>query len=229
MLTGAGISTESGIPDFRTPGSGLWSKLDPEDFTIQRFQTHPERFYQLGMDFVETILNSSPNPAHKAIGEMESLGLVKSVITQNVDSLHQKGGSRRVIEIHGTLQTASCMLCSKQINIKDAMEEVNQGVIPPRCKECNGLMKPDVTLFGEAMPPAYQEALAEAQKADGMLVVGSSLVVSPANILPQFMEKLIIVNRERTPYNDRADEVISNGISEVVPKLKDALLERKIS
>jgi len=229
IFTGAGISTESGIPDFRSPGSGLWNQLDPEDFTIQRFKANPQRFYQLGIKFLETILKASPSPAHQAIGEMEKLGLVKSVITQNIDGLHQKGGSKNVIEVHGTLQTASCLFCHKQETISKVIEDVQQGLLPPRCEDCGEPVKPDITLFGEAMPPTYQQALEEVQKADGMLVIGSSLLVSPANMLPQFIKKLVIINQEDTPYHSRADVMIRQSISKTVPRLKEALLERKIS
>ncbi len=228
VLTGAGMSTESGIPDFRSPGSGIWNKMDPEDFTIERFRSSPERFYTLGMEFLSDILDSEPHEGHKALGEMESLGLIQAVITQNIDGLHQKGGSDRVIEVHGTLQSASCLGCQQCTSIDDILGKVDRGEIPPYCEKCGEVVKPDIILFGEAMPPAYQEALMEAQRADGVLVVGSSLVVSPANILPQFAERLVIINKDPTPYNSRADIIINEQISEVLPRLKEVLLQRKL-
>ncbi len=226
VLSGAGISTESGIPDFRSPVSGLWSKANPEDFTIQKFMTHPQNIYQLGADFFQVIMNARPNEAHKALGEMEEKGLVKSVITQNIDALHQKGGSRKVLEIHGSLRSAKCIHCYREEPMEEIVKDVMEGIIPPRCQECGDPMKPDVIFFGEAMPPAYQEALEEARKADGMLVVGSSLVVSPANMLPRYAEKLVIVNREETPLDRTAQVVINESVSEVIPGLKDEWLAK---
>ena len=228
VLTGAGISTESGIPDFRSPESGIWTKLDPEDFTIQRFEANPERFYRLTKGFLQDILKAPANPAHRALAEMEQLGLIKSIITQNIDGLHQKGGSQKVIEVHGTLQTASCISCQTQVKISKVFKNVNQGQLPPLCEACGEPVKPDVIFFGEAMPPAYQDALTEAKKSDGMLVIGSSLVVSPANVLPQFIQRLVINNREKTPYHQKADVVIMESISQTIHRLKEALLERKI-
>ncbi len=228
VLTGAGMSTESGIPDFRSPGSGIWNKMDPEDFTIDRFKSKPERFYTLGADFLYDILNAEPHDGHRALGEMEKCGMIQGVITQNIDGLHQKGGSQKVIEVHGTLQTASCISCKKQMSIEDVMERVRFGDVPPLCSQCGEPIKPDVILFGEAMPPAYQEALEESQSADGMLVLGSSLVVSPANMLPQFAKRLVIINRGFTPYHDRADAVIEDKISVVLPQIKDALMQRQV-
>lgn len=224
VLSGAGISTESGIPDFRSPVSGLWSRANPEDFTIQSFLRNPGRLYEIGADFFQEMMNADPNSGHQAIGELEQKGLVKAVVTQNIDALHQKGGSQNVIEIHGSLEKARCLNCNWEENMDNVLAEINAGTVPPRCKECNDPIKPDVILFGEAMPPAYQEALYEARKADGMLVVGSSLVVSPANMLPQYVDKLVIVNREETPLDHKASIIMRESISDVLPRLKEEWL-----
>lgn len=222
VLTGAGISTESGIPDFRSPENGLWTKADPEDFTIQRFMSHPRLLYENSADFFKLILDAGPNEAHRALGDLEVNELVKSVITQNIDGLHQKGGSRNVLEIHGSLRSGSCVYCRHEETMEELINDVMQGLIPPLCKKCGEAMKPDVTLFGEAMPPSYQNALDEARKADGMLVVGSSLLVSPANMLPRYIDNLVIVNRDETIFDDMAGVVINESITEAVPALKEA-------
>ncbi len=219
VLTGAGISTESGIPDFRSPENGLWSKVDPEDFTIQAFNSDPAVLYRHGSGFFSDILKAKPNAAHFALGELESKGLVKSVITQNIDGLHQKGGSENVLEVHGSLSRGICLFCNYLHPMEELMEDVGMGIVPPLCKYCGAPMKPDVTLFGEAMPPAYQDALREAESADAMLVIGSSLLVSPANTLPKRVNKLVIVNREHTIMDNMAQVVINESIAETIPLL----------
>lgn len=219
VLTGAGISTESGIPDFRSPVSGLWEKVNPEDFTIQKFMSHPGSLYQHGTEFFRVIMESNPNPGHLTLGDLENRGLVKCVITQNIDGLHQKGGSKNVLEVHGSLRSGSCIHCRSEEPMEELIKDVMEGLIPPLCKNCGEPMKPDVTLFGESMPPAYEEALDEARRADGMLVVGSSLLVSPANMLPRYVDNMVIVNREPTPLDRSARVVINESISDVLPRL----------
>jgi len=228
-LSGAGISTESGIPDFRSPVSGLWSNADPEDFTIERFRVYPQALYQVGADLFQIITGAQPNEAHKALGELENKGLIKTVITQNIDALHQKGDSRNVLEIHGSLNGASCIHCSHEEPMEKILQDVQEAIIPPRCIECGEPMKPNVILFGEAMPPAFQLALNESRKADGMLVVGSSLVVSPANMLPDYVDNLVIVNRESTPLDDSAQVVVHGSLSDIMPYLKDEWISRQAS
>ncbi len=222
VLTGAGISTESGIPDFRSPVSGLWEKVNPEDFTIESFRSNPHVLYKHGADFFKLILDAQPNSAHQALGDLERNELIKCVITQNIDGLHQKGGSKNVLEIHGSLSKGSCMYCRFEEPMEELIIDVMQGLLPPLCKKCGEAMKPGVTLFGESMPPSYEDALNEARQADGMLVVGSSLLVSPANMLPRYVDKLVIVNREETPLDNLAQVVINEGIKDVIPALKEA-------
>ena len=219
VLTGAGISTESGIPDFRSPENGLWTKVDPDDFTISAFKADPAVLYRHGADFFTGIITAQPNQAHFALGELENKNLVKSVITQNIDGLHQKGGSQNVLEVHGSLSRGICLFCRYVQPMDELMEDVALGIMPPLCKYCGAPMKPDVTLFGEAMPPAYQDALREADKADAMIVVGSSLLVSPANTLPSRVNKLVIINRDHTIMDDMAQVVINASISEALPLL----------
>jgi len=227
VLTGAGVSTESGIPDFRSPVNGLWTVVDPELFTIQGFKANPAAFYRAGTPFFRQIERAEPNPTHTGLGELEKRGLVKTLITQNVDGLHQKGGSKNVLEIHGTLSTASCSHCGRQVPIEEVLDDVEEGVLPPRCSECGEVMKPDVILFGEQLAPDYQEALVEAQRADLIMIVGSSMEVSPANQIPSFCENLIIINRTHTFYDKKALVAVSENTSHVMKLLLEELDRRK--
>ena len=222
-LTGAGVSTESGVPDFRSPGSGLWTMLDPELFTIQGFKANPKAFYEGGTPFVRLLRDAEPNESHTVLAELEQRGLIKAVITQNVDGLHQKAGSRRVLEIHGTLSTASCMLCGRQVGIEEVAADIEEGLVPPLCAECGEPLKPDVVLFGEPLSPDYSEALEEARRADLIMVIGSSMQVSPANQLPSFAEELVIINRTPTFYDRQARVVIHESTARVMRLLLEEL------
>jgi len=226
VLTGAGVSTESGVPDFRSPGSGLWTMINPELFTIQGFKANPKAFYEAGAPFVQLLDKAEPNEAHTVLAELERRGLIKSIITQNVDGLHQKGGAQRVLEIHGTLSTASCMHCGRRVTIEEVASDVEEGLLPPLCLECGEPLKPDVVLFGEPLSPDYREAMEEAQRADLILVVGSSMQVSPANQLPSYSERLVIINRTPTFYDQQAKVVIHESTARVM-KLLLAELESR--
>ncbi len=206
-LTGAGISTESGIPDFRSPGTGLWEKEDPDDFTIESFNRDPKAFYVRMLPLLRVISAAAPNPGHKALAEMERLGYIKTVITQNIDSLHQQGGSEKVLEVHGSLRTGTCLSCNRQNRLDDLVFFLERGE-DLSCRHCSGVLKPDVTLFGEELPPDFQKAYREAMRSDCMLVVGSSLQVAPAGYLPRYCKNLIIINYGTTPYDDFARVVI---------------------
>ncbi len=223
VLTGAGVSTESGIPDFRSPDSGLWTQVNPELFTIQGFKADPAQFYHLGRNFFQMVQEAEPNVTHTALGELQQRGLVNSIITQNVDGLHQRGGAERVLEIHGSLRTASCIFCRHQESIETVIREVEEGLIPPLCIECGEPLKPDVILFGEALPAAFQEAVAEARKADCIMVIGSSMQVSPANMLPGLSENLIIINRESTFYDRQARVVLHSNTSQAMQLIMDEI------
>ncbi|MDW7652367.1 MAG: Sir2 family NAD-dependent protein deacetylase [Bacillota bacterium] len=206
-LTGAGISTESGIPDFRSPGTGLWEREDPEDFTIESFNADPHAFYRRIRPLLSLIEKAVPNEGHSALVEMEKMGLVRSVITQNIDGLHQMAGAKNVLEVHGTFRRGTCRSCSKKSDIKDILVFLKREE-GTDCPHCGGIIKPDVTLFGEDMPPDFQLAHKEALKCDCMLVVGSSLQVAPVGFLPRYSKNLIIVNRGTTPYDELAQVVI---------------------
>ena len=216
VLTGAGVSTGSGIPDFNNPGSGLWSRLNPELFTIQGFKADPAQFYRLGQDFFYTIRQARPNDTHVILGNLQQLGLVKTIVTQNVDGLHQKGGASRVLEIHGSIHTASCIYCFHRVSMDNVIRDAEEGVLPPLCSQCGSPVKPDVVLFGENLPPSYHEAAAEVSAAELILVIGSSMQVSPANMLPVMAANLIVINRSPTFYDARAEVVIHGDTAETM-------------
>jgi NAD-dependent deacetylase len=215
VLTGAGVSTESGIPDFRSP-DGIWAQYDPyEVASIEAFHRHPERVWEFYERRLDVLADAAPNPAHVALAELESRGLVQAVITQNVDRLHAAAGSREVIEVHGSIATAVCLGCGRP-------EERVRELLPlPRCADCDAVLKPGVVMFGELLPSeAIDRATALAQNAELLLVVGTSLEVWPVAALPDETlahgGRLAIVNRDPTPYDARADLVIHDSAGEVL-------------
>lgn len=222
VLTGAGISTESGIPDFRSPGTGLWEKEDPEDFTIQRFFADPAGFYRRIKPLLDKIKEARPNTGHVALSRMEEMGVIKTVITQNVDSLHQAAGSKRVLEVHGTFATGSCIDCRQQAVLDDLLFLLEEGA-DPACAACGGAIKPDVTLFGESMPADFKTAHQEVLRSDCLLVVGSSLQVAPVAFLPRYSNNLMIINRGTTPFDDAARLVFRTPAGETLSAILDEL------
>jgi len=230
VLTGAGISTPSGIPDFRSEGTGLWSRDEPmEVASLSTFRTDPDRFFAWFRPLASKIFNAQPNPAHLALAELEKVGNIQSLITQNIDGLHHKAGSRNVIEMHGTLRTLSCTQCFQQAQARDYLEDfVVHGKLP-RCPLCNGLLKPDVILFGEQLPQrAWYDAQRECRQCDLMLVAGSSLEVLPVAGLPmQAIDRgahLIILNNATTYLDVRADVVIQEDIADILPAISEQVL-----
>ncbi|MDH7479362.1 MAG: NAD-dependent protein deacylase [Syntrophomonadaceae bacterium] len=220
-LTGAGISTESGIPDFRSPG-GLWS--DPglmETLSRRTLARNPALFYRQGFSLFFPVLEAKPNPAHEVLAWLEQQGYITGVVTQNIDGLHQKAGSRRVFEVHGHMRSGTCMECTEVYPMEYIRAAVEQER-PPSC-ECGGYIRPDVTLFGDPMPHQFWQSVEEAKKCDFMLVVGSSLEVSPANTLPQYVDRVAIVNLGRTSYDRQADLIINEKASKVMLELKSLL------
>lgn len=208
-LTGAGISVPSGIPDFRTPGTGIWENVDPmEVATIEAFRRDPARFWSFYRPRFEMLGDTQPNPAHRALVELEGRGMLSAVITQNVDRLHRKAGSTRVIEVHGSIDSSSCTSCpaSWPLDEVDGLFDDDGIAI---CPNCLGYVKPDVVLFGEMLPEqAMAEAHDLAQMADLLLCVGSSLEVFPVAGLPELTlacgGKVAIVTQGPTPYDDDA-------------------------
>lgn len=230
ILTGAGISTPSGIPDFRSTDSGLWSKDEPlEVASLNVFRTHPERFFAWFRSLARQIFYAQPNAAHQAVSELEKNGFLQSIITQNIDALHQKAGSKSVIEMHGTMQTLTCTQCYHQVSAEPYLAPfVETGEIP-HCPKCHQTLKPDVILFGEQLPhAAWHKAQTEARQSDLMLVVGSSLEVLPVAGLPmQTLDRgghLVIVNNAPTYINVRADVIFSEDVSIILPAITERVL-----
>jgi NAD-dependent deacetylase len=227
VFTGAGVSTESGIPDFRSPG-GFWTKFDPEDFTIDKFLSSPEtrrkqwRFLLSG----DLLKDACPNAAHKAIAELEALGSLDCVITQNIDNLHQKAGNDpgRVYELHGTMHWVRCLQCGVRCALEEILQKYRTADDPPACERCGGMMKPDVIFFGEALPEeTLDEATRHASGCDLLVVVGSSLVVYPAATIPFIAKesgaKLIIINLTPTPADRIADIVINASAGDALTRI----------
>ncbi len=225
VLTGAGISTPSGIPDFRSEGTGLWSRDEPlEIASLNNFRTAPEKFFQWFRPLAGQIFNAEPNAAHIALADLERHGVSVAIATQNIDGLHQKAGSEKVFELHGTIRTLSCTQCFRRYESPPFLKAyIEQGTIPS-CANCNGILKPDVILFGEQLPQsAWFEAQRETRQADLMLVAGSSLEVLPAAGLPmQAVDRgahLIVINNTPTYINVRADVVLMNDVAAILPEI----------
>lgn len=230
VLTGAGFSTPSGIPDFRSTGTGLWSKDAPMDVaSLTTFRTAPQRFFEWFRPLASQIFYAQPNPAHTALAALEKAGRIDAIITQNIDSLHQKAGSQTVIEMHGTLKTLTCTQCYHQVHAELCINAfVEKGEIP-RCPKCNQILKPDVILFGEQLPQAaWFKAQQAARQCDLMLVAGSSLEVLPVAGLPmQALEHgahLIIINNTETYLNVRADVVFFEDLATIIPAIAEKVI-----
>lgn len=230
ILTGAGISTPSGIPDFRSTGTGLWSKDEPLDAaSLHTFRTRPERFFSWFRPLANQIFTAQPNPAHIALARLEEAGKIKSIITQNIDMLHQKAGSKTVIEMHGTLQTLTCSQCYHKVQAENYLSLFVENGELPLCPNCNQLLKPDVILFGEQLPQAaVSRAQRDARQCDLMLVAGSSLEVLPVAGLPmQALDRgahLIIINNTPTYLNVRADVAIMEDVAAIIPAIMEKVL-----
>jgi NAD-dependent deacetylase len=224
-LTGAGVSTASGIPDFRSPTSGLWENADPmEVASIYGFTHNPQAFFDWIHPLAQLIMRARPNPAHEALARLEQFGPLRALITQNIDLLHTRAGSQTVYEVHGHLRQATCQNCRHKLPTSDIFPEFLATRHIPRCPLCQGVLKPDVILFGELLPvPVMRAAQRETEVCDLMLVAGSSLTVAPACDLPQQAKmtgaRLIIVNYNETHLDFMADVVIRADVAEVLPRL----------
>ena len=232
MFTGAGISTESGIPDFRSPG-GIWSRYDPEDFTIQKFLSGPAARKTIWKMSIEggLLAEAKPNLAHCAIAELYQLGKLDCVITQNIDNLHQKAGvpEDRVFELHGNMGWVVCLSCHRRFPMPEVLRKIEEGVEVPDCPDCRGILKPDAVFFGEALPQeTLQGAIRRAQNCDLFIVIGSTLLIYPAAYIPTYAReagaKLAIVNLTATSFDHHA-EVILRGkagqiMSEVIGRVR---------
>ncbi|MBA7474931.1 NAD-dependent protein deacetylase [subsurface metagenome] len=234
VFTGAGISTESGIPDFRSPG-GIWSRYDPEDFTYQKFISSPEGRRKRWQMFKDGYLvaGAEPNLAHCAIAELDRLGKLDCVITQNIDNLHQRAGvpAEKVFELHGNMQRVSCLNCGERYSMTQIRARLDQGEEIPDCEACRGILKPDVVFFGESLPKdILLEATSRAYKCDLFIVIGSTLIIYPAAYMPEYAvergAKLVIINLSPTPMDERATVLIRAKAGEAMSGVVKRLTEK---
>ena len=229
VFTGAGVSTESGIPDFRSPG-GIWSRYDHEDFTIQRFLSSPAARKTVWKMSTESglLTEAEPNPAHYAIAELHQLGKLDCVITQNIDNLHQKAGvpADKVFELHGNMRWVVCLSCRRRFPMPDVLQRIKEGIEVPDCPECQGILKPGAVLFGEMLPEeTLREATRRSQNCELFIVIGSTLIIYPAAYMPTYARdagaRLAIVNLTPTPLDHYATVVIQGEAGEIMPKVME--------
>ena len=224
-ITGAGHSTPSGIPDFRSPESGLWARYNPMVVaSIFGFRQCPEGFFEWVRPLVKTLLEAEPNPAHQALADLEAIGCLKTVITQNIDGLHQRAGSQRVLELHGHVREATCIRCYRIEPTEPFLPGFIENGRIPRCPSCGGILKPNVILFGEQLPVSVLNAAwREVRACDLVLVAGSSLTVAPACDLPMTAvvhgASAIVINYQPTDLDARAQVVIHDDVALVLPKI----------
>ena len=227
VLTGAGISTESGIPDFRSP-TGIWAEYDPQEYaTIDAFRADPVKVWRFYALRFRALTEAEPNAGHLALAELERVGFVQAVITQNIDLLHERAGSREVVEVHGSIRTSSCPNCGTRYALDHVLPVVEDGGVP-RCAACDEVLKPDVVFFGELLPErAIDRAFELARSAGLLLVVGSGLEVWPVSMLPDETVRaggaVAIVNRGPTTFDAEAVLKIERGAGETLAALVRAL------
>ncbi len=230
-LTGAGISTNSGIPDFRSPGTGLWTLVEPMHVaSLSAFRHDPEQFYKWFHPLAVKVFNARPNPAHQALVRLQSAGYLTTIITQNIDGLHSRAGAVNVLEVHGTMDTLSCTNCYRQTPASAIMDDYINHCAIPYCQVCGGILKPDVILYEEQLPvKTWNKAEAACKNCELMVVIGTSLEVMPSAKLPvQAMDHgahLIILNNADTFMDVRADVVIQADVTEILPQITDEVLK----
>lgn len=227
VFTGAGVSTESSIPDFRSPG-GIWSRYDPDEFTYQKFISHPKarRMQWQLIQELGLLTEVEPNPAHCAIAELDRLGKLDCVITQNVDNLHHKAGvpADKVFELHGNIQEVTCLSCGRHYPFDQIKTRLDEGEEIPDCEVCHGILKPEVVFFGESLPErVLREATFRSHNYDLFIVVGSTLLITPAAYMPSYAvhsgAKLVIINLMSTPMDGEATVAIRAKAGEVMPRI----------
>jgi len=232
-LTGAGMSTESGIADFRSPGTGLWEKVDPYEFaSIHSYVANPAKNLEFMLETGKAIFRARPNKGHKALTKLQKLGKIKGVLTQNIDRLHHKAKTKNIVEFHGNAYEAKCMSCGQIYQISFMVNQVLEGIYSPSCEKCSGLLKPNAIFFGE---PLESKTLEEADdmiaECDLLLVLGSSLVVYPVAFYPKKIlslgAKLAIINIQETDMDSVAEVVIHEKIGDIFPKVV-SIVEEKI-
>jgi NAD-dependent deacetylase len=226
VFTGAGISTESGIPDFRSPG-GIWSRYDPEDFTIQRFLSGRVARKNIWKMSAESglLAKAEPNSAHFAIAKLHNVGKLDCVITQNIDNLHQKAGvpDAAVFELHGNMEWVVCLGCRRRFPMPEVLQRIREVLEVPDCPDCHGILKPDAVFFGEALPQeTLQEAIRRSRNCDFFVVIGSTLVIYPAAYIPTYAveagAKLAIINLTETPFDHYATVIIREKAGDIMAK-----------
>lgn len=228
VLTGAGISVPSGIPDFRSPG-GLWERFRPEEVaTLQALRAHPDKVWKFLLEAHTIFSGAKPNPAHKALARLEQAGKVQAVVTQNIDNLHQRAGSRNVIEFHGSGQRYYCMGCKRDYDPQQ-VSSLTTADIPWHCEDCGKIIRPDFVFFNEQIPAkAMNSALAAAQQADLVVIIGTSGEVAPANTLPLYPKrkggKVLEFNMDTSMFGDVSDIVVTGPAEESLPFVCDLLL-----
>ena len=228
VFTGAGLSTESGIPDFRSPG-GIWDRYDPSEFYFDRFiasEASREKYWQMSTEYYGVMKKAQPNPAHLALKSLDDTGRLLAIVTQNIDNLHHRAGHSpgKIIEIHGTAFGVSCLDCGKQYERNEIEERLAMGTKVPYCDDCSGILKPNTVSFGQAMPEdKMTQSFLYAQQCDLCMVMGSSLVVYPAAAIPEQAVQngahLIIINRDETPLDHKADLVIHDSVSRCLDQI----------
>ena len=227
VLTGAGVSTDSGIPDFRSPASGIWQHADPSKVaSIQGFRADPLAFYAFWGERFVALGRAQPNVTHRVLAALEARGLVQAVITQNIDGLHQRAGSRRVLEVHGSWQRTRCLTCGERYDTLRLLAELRPGEVAT-CTLCSGLLKPDVVLFGEALTADFEDAERAVSSCDLLIVLGTSLGVWPvAGLAPRAHEagaRVAIVNRDPTPVDSECDLVVHGELRDVMTRIASEL------
>jgi len=233
VFAGAGLSTESGIPDFRSPG-GIWDRYDPSEFYFQKIVSDEkarEKYWKMSSEFYQMMKDAVPNRAHLALAELERTGKLLAIVTQNVDRLHHKAGNSpdKIIEIHGTTFSVSCLSCKKSYDRDEIEERLKLGIKAPYCDDCSGILKPDTISFGQAMPEdKMAQSLMHARNCDLCIVLGSSLVVYPAASVPiQAVDngaKLMIINRDETPLDSHAVLTIHDSVAKTLGQIMEKVL-----
>lgn len=233
VLTGAGMSTESGIADFRSPGTGLWEKVNPNEFaSIHSYVSDTQKNLKFMLEMGINIFKARPNKGHKMLTKLQKLGKLKGILTQNIDGLHQKAHTNNIVELHGTANESICMRCKKVYPITKMINQVLKDKYAPSCEVCNGLLKPNAIFFGE---PLHSETLRSADEmlsdCDLLIVLGSSLLVYPVAFYPQKAlssgAKLAIINIQETDMDHRAEVVIHDKIGDIFPKIVE-LVEKEM-
>lgn len=227
-LTGAGVSTPSGIPDFRSAGSGLWRRFDPSVATLSGFRRRPEQFFEWVRPLAAQILAAVPNAAHTALAQLEQAGPLRAVVTQNIDNLHYAAGSETVFELHGHLREATCQSCASVVQAGDMLHTFVAGGPMPTCRRCHGVLKPNVVLYGESLPLLpYRRALEAVADCDLLLIAGSSLEVAPVSDIPALARRhgaaLLVINQEATAIEHLAAVSLRGDVADLLPQLAAAV------